>query len=109
MRRRPAGELLLDLGRGGQLALNEIVEGLSDVLDYDADGVAGRWWPFGRGRAIVLDPRQGFGAPVVSGTRISAELLHDQGAVRRACRARGALTAGAVSDVAWSARGRPCA
>ena len=44
-------------------------------MDFDTDGLAERWYPLGRRRAVVLDPAISFGAPVVKGTGIRTDTL----------------------------------
>lgn len=44
-------------------------------MDFDADGLAERWYPLGRARSVVLDPAISFGAPVVMGTGIRTDTL----------------------------------
>lgn len=70
-------DLFLELGKGGQYVLQDVVAHLQEVLEYDEDDVAGRWWPAGKGSVVVIDPRRGFGTPVVDGTRIPADTLHE--------------------------------
>jgi uncharacterized protein (DUF433 family) len=70
-------EGLLHLGNRGQMALAEVVEQISELLDYDLDGLVRRWWPEGRAGGVVVDPEVGFGEPVVTGTRIHADVLFD--------------------------------
>ena len=34
-------------------------------LDFDAGGMAIRWWPMGKKRLVVIDPERSFGQPIV--------------------------------------------
>ncbi|WP_298967353.1 hypothetical protein [uncultured Methylobacterium sp.] len=65
---------LLDLLRG-QFAFREIVERSLSNLDYDEDGIPQRWWPLGRGKAIVLDPARSFGQPIEAETAVPVDVL----------------------------------
>lgn len=62
----------IDAGRGGQSAIQEIVEPLLHRLDFGADGMASLWRP---APGVVVNPLVQAGAPCVSGTRISTEFL----------------------------------
>lgn len=66
----------------GQYLLAYVIELLSGPLDYEADLVA-RWWPLGKQRTVVVDPRRSFGRPVVAEWGVPTEIL------ARAARAQG--------------------
>jgi len=69
----------VNLSRGGQLAIPEIVEAHLERVEYDK-GVL-RFFPFVRERSaaepklIVIDPGLGFGKPVIAGTGISTAVI----------------------------------
>lgn len=44
-------------------------------LDLDGRSVVERWWPQGRKRDIVIDPRRRFGAPIVSSVGLPTHVL----------------------------------
>lgn len=48
---------------------------LAEIEFDEATALAGRWWPLGRTRPIVLDPRIAFGAPIVSGTAVRTAIV----------------------------------
>jgi uncharacterized protein (DUF433 family) len=53
-----------------QREFGEIVEpSLFQNLEWD-DDLAARWWPLGRSRSVMVDPRTLFGAPHIEGTRV---------------------------------------
>lgn len=115
----PAGpdrEGLLHLGTTGQMALKEVVEQVSEWLDFDeSHATALRWWPAGRSGGVVVDPEVAFGEPVVPDTRVSAGVLHELLAAEGADIARVAmlyeLSPDAVRDAVAFARERmtrPC-
>lgn len=65
------------LGKDGSLQLADHAASFVDKVDFNGD-IAGRLFPLGRARPIVLDPERGFGEPTVpSGVRtdILAELV----------------------------------
>jgi uncharacterized protein (DUF433 family) len=62
----------IDAGRGGQAALQEVVEPLLHRLDFDAESMAATWRPV---RGVLLDPAVQAGAPCIEGTRIATELV----------------------------------
>ena len=67
---------LLQLSRGKQTELKEIIEPFCTRLDFDqSTKLAERFWPCGRETRIVVDPRRAFGRPIINGTSITAEVL----------------------------------
>jgi uncharacterized protein (DUF433 family)/DNA-binding transcriptional MerR regulator len=47
-----------------------------EELDFDANtNLAYRWWPLGKRKPIVLDPRISFGAPTVAGTAVRTSTI----------------------------------
>jgi uncharacterized protein (DUF433 family) len=75
VRESDGSEALVELRGHGQHAIPLVVRPYLEQLDFDADDVAERWWPMGRGVGVVIDPRFSFGAPVLEGTGIRAETL----------------------------------
>ncbi|HEX4786095.1 MAG TPA: DUF433 domain-containing protein [Candidatus Sulfotelmatobacter sp.] len=71
----------INLSRGGQLAIPEIVEAHLERVEYDKSLGVFRFYPFVRERSstepkfIVIDPGLGFGKPVISGTGISTAVI----------------------------------
>lgn len=45
-------------------------------LDLDVHHTVERWWPQGRKRDVVIDPRRRFGAPIVSSVGIPTRILY---------------------------------
>lgn len=74
-----AGEApFVELGKGGQIALEGVLRQRASVLDFldpGEDDFACRWYPLGRDAGVVVDPAVGWGAPVVTGTRIYTRTL----------------------------------
>lgn len=63
----------LDAGQGGQLPFKTVVDPLIRHLQFDqATAMAIRWRPMD---GVVLDPAVQAGAPCVSGTRLTTELV----------------------------------
>jgi len=71
----------INLSKGGQLAIPEIVEAHLERVEYDKTLGAFKFYPFVRERSatepklIVIDPGLGFGKPVISGTGISTAVI----------------------------------
>jgi uncharacterized protein (DUF433 family) len=58
-------------------AFADVVEpGLFANVEW-ADDVPCRWWPLGRGKAVVLDPETAFGEPRIDGSRVTTAVLGD--------------------------------
>lgn len=72
---------LVDLSRKGQIAIRELLEAHLRRIEHDATGLAARLYPFSRGekldgpRIVVLDPRLGFGRPVIAGTAVRTGVI----------------------------------
>jgi len=45
-------------------------------LDFDADGMAVRWWPMGKKRLVVLDTKRSFGQPIVDTEGVPTAVLY---------------------------------
>ena len=68
--------VLMILGEHGQIALREVVEPFCRRIDFcEMTSLARRYWPLGRERAVVVDPRHCFGKPTVVDTNIPTETL----------------------------------
>jgi uncharacterized protein (DUF433 family) len=81
---------LIDLFKS-QYAFQEIVERSLRNVDFDADGLPARWWPLGKGKAIVVDPAKCFGRPIEATSSVPAEVLASaakaEGSAKAAARA----------------------
>ncbi len=72
---------LVNLSRGGQLVIPEIVEAHLERVEYDKEIGVFRFYPFVRERSasepkfIVINPALGFGKPVIAGTGISTAVI----------------------------------
>lgn len=44
-------------------------------LDFNELKEPARWWPLGKDRSVVIDPRRGFGAPIIARTGIPTKIL----------------------------------
>lgn len=45
-------------------------------IEFGGDALAQKFWPMGKDKAVVVDPRHQLGQPVVSGTNIQPAALH---------------------------------
>jgi uncharacterized protein (DUF433 family) len=69
---------LLDVGRrGGQQVWDEVVAPFLQTIDYHHE-FARRWWPLGRDVKVVVDPRYGFGLPVIAGSGVRTEIVAER-------------------------------
>ena len=72
---------LVNVSRGGQLAIAGIVEAHLERVEYDKQIGMFRFYPFVRERSpaepkfIVINPALGFGKPVIAGTGISTAVI----------------------------------
>lgn len=68
---------LVSLSERGQSVFPEAVEEYLRELDFDLETrLAIRWWPAGRERPVVLDPRVCFGKPHIAGTGVPTAALY---------------------------------
>jgi uncharacterized protein (DUF433 family) len=68
---------LLDL-INKQFQLGKIVEPtLYKCIDFDKHDLAEKWWPHGKGGAIVLDPSRNMGQPILNKYNIRTELIYE--------------------------------
>lgn len=75
---------LLDVSAEGQAVLRDVLEESLARIDWERD-LAVRLYPWVRGgdlagqpRSIVIDPRLGFGRPVITGTGIEARIVAER-------------------------------
>jgi uncharacterized protein (DUF433 family) len=69
--------LALDLG--GQWAIPGFVTRVLDSVDFSpSDRMAERWFPAGRDKPIVLDPRRGAGRLTVVGTGVTIDTIYQR-------------------------------
>jgi uncharacterized protein (DUF433 family) len=76
---------LIDVDKGGQLAMREIIETYLRRVARDPLGVPIKLYPFtrkepatDRERTVVIDPAIAFGRPVLAGTRVPTAILADR-------------------------------
>jgi len=75
---------LINVGRGGQRAMPEILRDCLERIERDEEGLARRLYPMRhRGQApgprvVVIDPRVSFGRPVLVGTGIPTAVLAER-------------------------------
>jgi uncharacterized protein (DUF433 family) len=81
---------LIDLFRGGQYVMKRIIEPSLKGIEFERD-IAARWWPLGKIRGIVIDPKRQFGQPVDDQTGIPTAILADaaraEGSIEKAAQA----------------------
>lgn len=79
----------LETLRNGQLVFTDVIAPYLRNLDYDPDDYACRWYPLGRERSVVVDPRRAFGQPTTTRGIPTSVLAGDVAAGQ------------SVADVAW--------
>lgn len=76
----PQGGSMIALMTGGQAAMPQVIELLSDKLEFDDDsefGFAQRFYPNGRDGLIVIDPKVSFGRPTLVGRGVATNNIYD--------------------------------
>lgn len=76
----PRDGSMIVLLTGGQAAMPQVIELLSDKLDFEhvtKHGFANRWYPRGAKGIIVIDPFISFGRPTIIGTGIPTNNVYD--------------------------------
>jgi uncharacterized protein (DUF433 family) len=49
----------------GQYLLDYVMDFLYDALEYSEFDELVRWWPLGKDRRVIVDPKRSFGRPIV--------------------------------------------
>ena len=73
-------DVLIELGIGrhkGEQAWDQVLAPFLDTVAYEGE-FARRWWPQGRDQRVVVDPDYGFGLPVIAGSGVRTEIIHEQ-------------------------------
>lgn len=65
---------LIDLFKHGQYLMQKVIEPSLKGLEFEGD-IAARWWPLGRAKGIVIDPRRQFGQPIDDATGVPTSVL----------------------------------
>lgn len=71
---------MIALMTGGQIAIPQIIEKLSDKLDFEnvtEFGLARRFYPKGKKGLIVIDPQISFGRPTLIGHNVATSNIYD--------------------------------
>jgi uncharacterized protein (DUF433 family) len=98
---------LIDLFKSGQYVMQRVIEPSLKGLEFEHD-LAVRWWPLGKARGIVIDPKRQFGQPVddASGvpTSVLANAVKAEGSIDKAARAFSVHPASVRRAVAYEER-----
>jgi uncharacterized protein (DUF433 family) len=71
-------EVLIKADRSGQSKIKEVVQHFSKDIEFSGKGgLAELYYPLGKNKSVVVNPKQQFGQPVIKGTNILAETLYD--------------------------------
>jgi uncharacterized protein (DUF433 family) len=65
---------LIDLFKNGQYLMQRVIEPSLKNLEFEGD-VATRWWPLGRSKGVVIDPKRQFGQPIDDATGVPTSVL----------------------------------
>jgi uncharacterized protein (DUF433 family) len=68
-------DLLVEVAGHAQVAMEPVLHPYLKQLDFDANGVARRWFPMGLEAAVVLDPQRSFGMPITVSAGVPTEAL----------------------------------
>lgn len=60
-----------------QISLKEILSEYIHKIEFDREGNAVRFFPLGKDKSIVVDPKVQFGSPVIKGTRVNADIIFE--------------------------------
>ena len=70
--------ILVDVGYGaGMQAWDDVLDPFLDTVEYEGE-IVRRWWPLGKGVAVLVDPNFAFGLPVVEGTGVRTEIIAER-------------------------------
>ena len=67
---------LLDILRDQFVFEKVIGSYLYSGLDFNELKEPARWWPIGKDRAVVIDPRRAFGAPIIAKSGVPTKILN---------------------------------
>jgi uncharacterized protein (DUF433 family) len=67
---------LLDILRDQFVFETVIASYLYAGLDFNELKEPARWWPLGKDRTVVIDPRHAFGAPIIARTGVPTKILN---------------------------------
>jgi uncharacterized protein (DUF433 family) len=69
-------KVFLDIVNDQYVFEKVIASYLYNGLDFNELKEPARWWPMGKDRAVVIDPRRSFGAPIVAKAGIPTKILN---------------------------------
>jgi uncharacterized protein (DUF433 family) len=70
-------ERMLTMGRSKQTVFVEVIARLLRELEYSLEPLqAVRWWPLGRDRSVIVDPRRNLGEPTVVDCGVPTRILY---------------------------------
>ena len=60
-----------------QLSMTEILEKYIHKIEFGQDGYAEKYFPLGKDKSIVVDPKIQFGSPTIKGTRVEIKTIKE--------------------------------
>ncbi len=70
-------ELLINADGTQQINIAPLVKPFLSKIEFNKENLAERYFPLNNSKRIVVDPKYQFGQPVITGTRIKAEIISD--------------------------------
>lgn len=58
-----------------KLYLKQLLEPFLQKIDYDEDAIAERYFPLGKDKSVIVDPKHQFGQPTITGTNIKTQTI----------------------------------
>ncbi|MCX6148333.1 MAG: DUF433 domain-containing protein [Candidatus Kapabacteria bacterium] len=68
-------ETIIKADESKQIGIKHILEHFYDRIDFDDDNYAKRYWPLGKDKSVVIDPKHQFGQPTINGTNILIDTI----------------------------------
>lgn len=64
---------VLNISRGGQIAFADVISDYLARIEFANDGYARKLWPAGKQLGVAVDPRRGFGLPIIDRRGVRVE------------------------------------
>lgn len=68
---------LLTADKSLQYGIRKLIMPFAKKIEFNGGPLAQRYWPLGKQKSILIDPRLQFGKPVIEGTRICPDIIYD--------------------------------
>lgn len=71
----PDGDAIIDADPSLHFNLQELIRPFARKIEFNGGLLAQRYWPLGKNRSVVVDPKVQFGIPIIAGTRITTQSI----------------------------------